>query len=246
MAMAPEQIGIGIRRYFTQAGDRTRTTRSSGSGATRASQNFKDGTDAFYQPDVEFPVAWSQNATNIVAQKYFRGTLGTDEREHSLKQVIDRVADTITAWGVRDGYFVDDQEGAAFRNELKYVLLHQRAAFNSPVWFNIGVKGVPAAGERVLHPRGRGHDGRDPQLVPRRGHIFKGGSGSGINLSDIRSSHEHLAGGGTASGPVSFMRGADASAGTIKCGRQDPPRREDGDPQRRPPRRRGVHLVQGA
>ncbi len=130
--------------------------------------NYKDGTDAFFQPDVEFPVTWSQNATNIVAQKYFRGTLGTPERETSLRQVIDRVADTITAWGVRDGYFVDEHEAAAFRNELKYILVTQRAAFNSPVWFNIGVKGVPAAGERVLHPRGRRHDGRDPQLVPRR------------------------------------------------------------------------------
>src|SRR5262249_39191241 len=109
-------------------------------------QNYKDGSDAFYQPNVEFPATWSQNATNIVAQKYFRGTLGTPERETSLKQVVDRIADTITAWGVRDGYFVDDQEGAAFRNELKFILLTQRAAFNSPVWFNIGVKGVPAQG----------------------------------------------------------------------------------------------------
>jgi ribonucleoside-diphosphate reductase alpha chain len=145
MAMAPEQIGIGIRRYFTQPGEHPY---DSVEWETRDARipNYKDGTDAFFQPDVEFPVTWSQNATNIVAQKYFRGTLGTDEREHSLKQVIDRVADTITAWGVRDGYFVDDREGAAFRNELKFVLLHQRAAFNSPVWFNIGVKDVPQQG----------------------------------------------------------------------------------------------------
>ncbi len=95
---------------------------------------------------VEFPVTWSQNSTNIVAQKYFRGTLGTDERETSLRQVIDRVADTITSWGVKDGYFVDESEGAAFRNELKAILVTQRAAFNSPVWFNIGVKGVPQQG----------------------------------------------------------------------------------------------------
>ncbi len=143
MAIAPEQIGIGIRRYFTRTGVHPYDTVEWERRDARI-PNFKDGTDAFFQPDVEFPVSWSQNATNIVAQKYFRGTLGTDEREWSLRQVIDRVADTITAWGVRDGYFVDEQEGAAFRNELKYILLHQRAAFNSPVWFNIGVKGVPA------------------------------------------------------------------------------------------------------
>ncbi|MCJ7436702.1 MAG: ribonucleoside-diphosphate reductase, partial [Acidimicrobiia bacterium] len=215
--MAPEQIGIGIRRYFTEAGVHPYDTVEWEVREARI-QNFKDGTDAFSQPDVEFPVGWSQNATNIVAQKYFRGTLGTDEREHSLKQVIDRVADTITAWGVRDGYFVDDREGAAFRNELKYVLLHQRAAFNSPVWFNIGVKGVPAQASACFILAVE--DTMDGILnwYREEGTIFKGGSGSGINLSNIRSSHEHLAGGGTASGPVSFMRGADASAGTIKSG----------------------------
>jgi ribonucleoside-diphosphate reductase alpha chain len=217
MAMAPEQIGIGIRRYFTQPGTHPYETVAWERREARI-QNFKDGTDAFYQPDVEFPVTWSQNATNIVAQKYFRGTLGTDEREQSLQQVVDRVADTITAWGMRDGYFVDDQEGAAFRNELKYVLVHQRAAFNSPVWFNIGVEGVPqqASACFILAV----DDTMDGILnwYREEGIIFKGGSGSGINLSGIRSSYENLAGGGTASGPVSFMRGADASAGTIKSG----------------------------
>ncbi len=133
MAMAPEQIGIGIRRFFTEPGVHPYDTVVWERRDARI-PNYKDGTDAFFQPGVEFPTSWSQNATNIVAQKYFRGTLGTPERESSLKQVIDRVADTITAWGVRDGYFVDDEEAAAFRNELKYVLLHQRAAFNSPVW----------------------------------------------------------------------------------------------------------------
>ena len=142
MAIAPEQVGIGIGRYFTRPGTHPYDMVEWERREARI-QNYKDGTDAFFQPDVEFPVSWSQNATNIVAQKYFRGTLGTPERETSLKQVIDRIADTITAWGVRDGYFVNDQEGAAFRNELKYILLSQRAAFNSPVWFNIGVKGVP-------------------------------------------------------------------------------------------------------
>jgi len=217
MAIAPEQIGIGIGRYFTRPGTHPYDMVEWERREARI-QNYKDGSDAFYQPNVEFPVSWSQNATNIVAQKYFRGTLGTPERETSLKQVIDRIADTITAWGVRDGYFVDDQEGAAFRNELKFILLTQRAAFNSPVWFNIGVKGVPAQGSACFILAV--DDTMDGILnwYREEGIIFKGGSGSGINLSNIRSSSENLAGGGTASGPVSFMRGADASAGTIKSG----------------------------
>jgi ribonucleoside-diphosphate reductase alpha chain len=217
MAMAPEQIGIGIRRFFTEPGVHPYETVEWERRDARI-PNYKDGTDAFFQPDVEFPASWSQNATNIVAQKYFRGTLGTPERESSLRQVIDRVVDTITAWGVRDGYFVDDEEAAAFRNELKYVLVHQRAAFNSPVWFNIGVRGVPqqASACFILAV----DDTMDSILnwYREEGFIFKGGSGSGINLSTLRSSSEHLKGGGTASGPVSFMRGADASAGTIKSG----------------------------
>ena len=180
--------------------------------------NYKDGTDAFFQAGVEFPTTWSQNATNIVAQKYFRGTLGMAERESSLRQVIDRVADTITDWGRRDGYFVDDDEAETFRAELKYLLVHQRAAFNSPVWFNIGVKGVPAQSSACFILAV--DDTMDAILnwYREEGTIFKGGSGSGINLSGIRSSKENLKGGGTASGPVSFMRGADASAGTIKSG----------------------------
>src|SRR5436190_17603968 len=140
MAIAPEQIGIGIGRYFTRPGTHPYDIVEWERREARI-QNYKDGTDAFFQPNVEFPTTWSQNATNIVAQKYFRGTLGTPERETSLRQVIDRIADTISSWGVRDGYFVDEHEGAAFRNELKFILLTQRAAFNSPVWFNIGVKG---------------------------------------------------------------------------------------------------------
>ena len=142
MAMAPQQLGIGIRRHFTKSGVDPYDTLEWERRDARI-PNFKDGGDAFFQPEVEFPTTWSLNATNIVAQKYFRGTLGTAEREWSLRQVIDRVADTITDWGTRDGYFVDEREADAFRDELKYVLVHQRASFNSPVWFNIGVKGVP-------------------------------------------------------------------------------------------------------
>jgi ribonucleoside-diphosphate reductase alpha chain len=217
MAMAPQQLGIGIRRHFTTAGQHPYETVEWERRDARI-PNYKDGTDAFFQSGVEFPLGWSQNATNIVAQKYFRGTLGTAEREWSLRQVIDRVADTITGWGIRDGYFVDDDEAETFRDELKYLLVHQRAAFNSPVWFNIGVKGVPqqASACFILAV----DDTMDAILnwYREEGTIFKGGSGSGINLSGIRSSQEHLKGGGTASGPVSFMRGADASAGTIKSG----------------------------
>jgi ribonucleoside-diphosphate reductase alpha chain len=217
MAMAPQQLGIGIVRRFTRPGVDPYDTVEWERRDSRI-QNYKDGGDAFFQPDVEFPTSWSLNATNIVAQKYFRGTLGTPEREWSLRQVIDRVVDTIADWGVRDGYFVDEQEAEAFRDELKYVLVHQRASFNSPVWFNIGVKGVPqqASACFILAV----DDTMDAILnwYREEGTIFKGGSGAGINLSRIRSSHEHLKGGGTASGPVSFMRGADASAGTIKSG----------------------------
>jgi ribonucleoside-diphosphate reductase alpha chain len=217
MALAPEQAGIGIRRHFTsadthpydQVGWERRDARIS---------NWKTGEVAFEQLGVEFPLGWSLNATNIVAQKYFRGTPDTDEREWSLKQVADRVADTITEWGIRDGYFVTDEEAEAFRAELKYIIITQRAAFNSPVWFNIGVEGVPqqASACFILSV----DDKMDSILnwYVEEGTIFKGGSGAGINLSRIRSSKELLKGGGTASGPVSFMRGADASAGTIKSG----------------------------
>src|SRR3954452_25253575 len=242
MALAPQQVGIGIRRHFTEPGVHPYDTLEWERREARI-PNWKDGTDAFRQDDVEFPVTWSQNATNIVAQKYFRGTLGTDERETSLRQVIDRVADTITSWGVKDGYFVDEQEGAAFRNELKFLLVTQRAAFNSPVWFNIGVNGVPqqASACFILAV----DDTMDGILnwYREEGTIFKGGSGSGINLSNIRSSSEHLKGGGTASGPVSFMRGADASAGTIKSGGKTrraapgPPRRGARAARRRRPDR---------
>ena len=180
--------------------------------------NYRDGSVAFEQLDVEVPESWSLNATNILAQKYFRGTPGTPEREWSLRQVADRVVDTVTAWGIKDGYFVDDEEAEAFRAELKHLIVHQMAAFNSPVWFNIGVAGVPQQGSAcfILSV----DDTMDSILnwYTEEGVIFKGGSGAGVNLSRIRSSHEFLKGGGTASGPVSFMRGADASAGTIKSG----------------------------
>ncbi len=217
MALAPEQTGVGIRRYFTT--ERTHPyDEVSWERRDARITNFRDGTVAFEQHDVEVPAPWSLNATNILAQKYFRGTLGTAERETSLRQVADRVVDTITTWGRRGGYFVDEGEAAAFSDELKHLIVTQKAAFNSPVWFNIGVAGVPrqASACFILAV----DDTMDSILnwYVEEGTIFKGGSGSGINLSNIRSSVELLRGGGTASGPVSFMRGADASAGTIKSG----------------------------
>ena len=179
--------------------------------------NWLDGSVAFEQLGVEFPTSWSQNATNIVTQKYFRGGLGSPEREWSLKQVVDRIVDTVTDWGIADGYF-DINEADAFSDELKYILVTQRAAFNSPVWFNIGVAGVPQQASACFILAVEDEMTSILNWYREEGIIFKGGSGAGVNLSWIRSSFEHLEGGGTASGPVSFMRGADASAGTIKSG----------------------------
>ena len=184
-----------------------------------AIKNPFTGEAVFEQKDVEIPESWSMNALNIVAQKYFTGTPGTPERESSLKNLIDRVVDTVVRQGIQEGYFVEGQEAEDFREELKYVLATQRAAFNSPVWFNIGaperaqqasacfILGVQDTMESILN------------WYTEEGMIFKGGSGAGINLSAIRSSVEPLSSsGGTASGPLSFMRGADSSAGAIKSG----------------------------
>jgi ribonucleotide reductase alpha subunit len=217
MAIAPERMGIGIHRQFTTPGQDPYDTVDWERRHARIA-NYATRVVAFEQPDVEVPSTWSFNATNILAQKYFRGTLGTPEREWSLKQVADRVVDTITRWGHKDGYFVDDEEAETFRAELKYLIIHQKAAFNSPVWFNIGVRGVPQQGAACFILAVE--DSMDSILnwYSEEGIIFKGGSGAGVNLSRIRSSKEGLRGGGTASGPVSFMRGADASAGTIKSG----------------------------
>ncbi len=179
--------------------------------------DWKTGEVAFEQRDVEFPTSWSMIATNIVSQKYFRGTPGTPERERSVKQMMDRVADTITGWGTADGYFADAESAETFNAELKHLLIHQKAAFNSPVWFNCGVEETPQCSACFILSV---EDKMSSILnwYVEEGTIFKGGSGSGVNLSSIRSSVENLKGGGEASGPVSFMRGADASAGTIKSG----------------------------
>jgi ribonucleoside-diphosphate reductase alpha chain len=177
------------------------------------------GKPVFEQKDVEFPVGWSLNAINIVAQKYFTGTPGTDDRETSLRHLIDRVVDTTARQGLQEGYFESEDEAEDFTQEIKYVLATQRAAFNSPVWFNIG---VPSRAQQASACFILAAEDTMPAILnwyKEEGMIFKGGSGSGINLSNVRSSVEKLGkSAGTASGPISFMRGADASAGAIKSG----------------------------
>src|SRR3954451_1406170 len=172
---------------------------------------------AFEQRGVEFPKSWSQNATNIVAQKYFRGRMDSPERESSVKQMIGRVAGTIATWGRDGGYFATDEDAQSFEDELTHILLHQMAAFNSPVWFNVGFEEHPQCSACFILSV---EDTIESILDwnTREGMIFRGGSGSGINLSRIRGSKEHLSKGGYASGPVSFMRWDDAWVGTIKSG----------------------------
>ena len=209
-----EDVSVGVPRYFTTPGvDPFDTVEWE---SRHALIPGKDGP-SFEQKDVEFPVTWSQTATNIVAQKYFRGQLSSPQRERSVRQMVGRVADTITAWGVKDGYFRDGEEADTFHDELTYLLLHQMAAFNSPVWFNVGFEQNPQCSACFILSV---EDDMDSILdwIRKEGLVFRGGSGSGINLSKLRSSKEQLSKGGYASGPVSFMRGADASAGTIKSG----------------------------
>ncbi len=179
--------------------------------------NWKDGSVTFEQRDVEFPDFWSLSATQIVASKYFRGSLGTPERENSLKQLIDRVANRYAEQGRKDNYFASEKDAAAFENDLKWMLLHQVFAFNSPVWFNVGTDAPQQVSACFILGV---EDDMDSILnwFVEEGKIFKRGSGAGVNLSRIRGTKEGLSTGGHASGPVSFMRGADASAGTIASG----------------------------
>ncbi|MBV9205754.1 MAG: vitamin B12-dependent ribonucleotide reductase, partial [Actinobacteria bacterium] len=179
--------------------------------------NWRDGSVNFEQHGVEFPDLWSVNAANIVTTKYFRGAVGSPQREWSLKQLVDRVVGVYTETGRKHGYFATEQDAQIFDHELKYALIHQIFSFNSPVWFNVGTSSKAQVSACFILAV---DDTMDSILEWYReeGLIFKGGSGSGVNLSRIRSSKELLSSGGTASGPVSFMRGADASAGTIKSG----------------------------
>jgi ribonucleoside-diphosphate reductase alpha chain len=175
------------------------------------------GEVAFEQRNVEVPKTWSQLATNVVAQKYFRGPVGTPEREHSVRQLIDRVARTATRWGREGGYFAGEEDAEAFEAELTYLLVRQMVSFNSPVWFNCGVEEHPQVSACFINSVDDTM-GSILDLAKTEGMLFKFGSGTGSNLSPIRSSREQLAGGGTASGPVSFMKGYDAFAGVIKSG----------------------------
>ena len=179
--------------------------------------NWKTGETVFEQRGVEFPDFWSVNASTIVTTKYFRGAVGTDARERSLKQLIDRVVKTYRQGGEDHGYFADADAAELFEHELTWLLVHQYFSFNSPVWFNVGTPSPQQVSACFILSV---DDSMDSILnwYKEEGFIFKGGSGAGLNLSRIRSSKELLSSGGTASGPVSFMRGADASAGTIKSG----------------------------
>ncbi|HPS78855.1 MAG TPA: vitamin B12-dependent ribonucleotide reductase [Thermoanaerobaculaceae bacterium] len=176
-----------------------------------------DGSVVFEQTDVEVPESWSQTATNIVAQKYFHGRLGTSQRESSVRQLVGRVVETMARWGREGGYFLNDESAQAFEYELAHLLVNQMASFNSPVWFNVGIEPRPQCSACFINSV---QDSMESilDLAKTEGMLFKFGSGAGSNLSALRSSREPLAGGGTASGPVSFMRGFDSFAGVIKSG----------------------------
>jgi ribonucleoside-diphosphate reductase alpha chain len=207
--------GYKLARYFTTPGKdpfdlvewELRTAAITG----------ETGKIYFEQKDVEIPKAWSATATNVVVQKYFRGIVGTPQRERSVRQLIGRVAETISGWGKKGKYFASDADAATFRDELVHLLVEQKMSFNSPVWFNVGVEAEPQCSACFINSV---QDSMDSilTLAKTEGMLFKWGSGTGSNLSNLRSSREHLNGGGTASGPVSFMRGFDSFAGAIKSG----------------------------
>ena len=212
---APPQGGITFERFYTKPGvDVYDTVEWELRSAVITNER---GEIVFEQRDVEMPKFWSQMATNVVVSKYFRGHIGTPERESSVRQLIGRVVRTITGWGRDGGYFATSEDGDAFRDELTHVLLYQMAAFNSPVWFNVGIEPKPQCSACFINSV---QDTMDSilGLAKTEGMLFKYGSGTGSNLSAIRSSRETLAGGGTASGPVSFMKGYDSFAGVIKSG----------------------------
>jgi ribonucleoside-diphosphate reductase alpha chain len=207
--------GLRLERFFTTAGVDPFDTIE---WETRSAViNNERGEVVFEQKDVEVPRFWSQTATNVVASKYFRGTLGTPERERSVKQLIGRVVRSLGGWGRAQGYFDSEEDARTFEAELKHLLVHQKMSFNSPVWFNVGIEPKPQCSACFINSVS---DTMDSILTLARteGMLFKYGSGTGTNLSPIRSSRELLAGGGTASGPVSFMKGYDAFAGVIKSG----------------------------
>jgi ribonucleoside-diphosphate reductase alpha chain len=207
--------GIEMERFFTKPGVDVYDTCEWEMRSAAISN--ESGGIVFEQKDVEMPKFWSQMATNVVVSKYFRGHIGSPERETSVRQLIGRVVRTITQWGREGGYFASEADGDTFRDELAHILLYQMAAFNSPVWFNVGIEPHPQCSACFINSV---NDTMDSilGLAKTEGMLFKYGSGTGSNLSSIRSSKELLAGGGTASGPVSFMKGYDSFAGVIKSG----------------------------
>ncbi len=213
---AQPSAGLTIERHFTRQGAHP-FDEVTWEMRTAEIKDWKTGQVAFRQENLEFPDFWSQRATDIVSSKYFRGHLGKPNREHSLKQLISRIVDTLTGWGEKGKYFAGKQDAEAFNHELAHLLLHQMAAFNSPVQFNVGIKAKPQCSACFINTV---EDSMDSimKLARTEATIFKGGSGSGVNLSRIRSSFEPLQVGGFASGPVSFMRGYDSFAGAIKSG----------------------------
>jgi ribonucleoside-diphosphate reductase alpha chain len=216
-APQPESAtGLKLERYFTKAGVHPFEAVE---WELRSAEikDWKTGKISFRQENIEFPRFWSQRATDIVTSKYFRGQLGTAKREHSVRQVIGRIADTISGWGEEMRYFASREDAVVFNQELTHLLLHQMAAFNSPVQFNVGIQEKPQCSACFINSV---TDSMDSimSLARTEAMVFKGGSGSGVNLSRIRSSVEPLAAGGVASGPVSFMRGFDSFAGAIKSG----------------------------
>ncbi|HXK95428.1 MAG TPA: vitamin B12-dependent ribonucleotide reductase, partial [bacterium] len=207
--------GLRFRRVYTQPGvDPYSTVEWQLRDAVITGEG---GEVVFEQKGVECPASWSQLAVNVVVSKYFRGVLGTPQRESSVRQLISRVVNTLTAWGERQAYFATDEDRQTFADELTYLLLHQHASFNSPVWFNVGVEKNPQCSACFINSV---EDTMESilDLAKTEGMLFKYGSGTGTNLSPLRSSKEMLHGGGTASGPVSFMKGYDAFAGVIKSG----------------------------
>ena len=207
--------GLSVRRYFTKKGvhpfDEINWERRT------ASISNEKGEVIFQQENVEVPDFWSMTATNVVVSKYFHGQLGSPEREYSVKQIVDRVARTFTKWGIQGGYFASTEDASAFYDELAYLLVNQYVSFNSPVWFNVGVEDKPQCSACFINSV---KDTMESilDLAKTEGMLFKWGSGTGTNFSTLRSSKESLSGGGTASGPVSFLRGFDSFAGVIKSG----------------------------
>src|SRR6188508_656597 len=207
--------GLEFERYFTRDGvDPFDEVEWELRSAVIANER---GELVFEQRDVEFPKFWSQQATNIVVSKYFRGQIGTPQRERSVKQLVGRVVDTITMWAREQEYFASEDDLLAFSDDLKHLLVYQKGSFNSPVWFNCGFERAPQCSACFINAV---QDTMESilGLAKTEGMLFKFGSGTGSNLSSIRSAKELLAGGGTASGPVSFMKGFDAFAGVIKSG----------------------------